>query len=593
MFKKSILLLLCCSLSSISVFAWDEEDACFTLLNEAIINDSRFVDSDIFPDGDLSKVYFEWKNSYGDLTTYDNFKDERAENPNSGNNYFIARRNNIGTIITRNDYVVSQIVGFGRDSNFDFPLKSPDNNSYWDKYKFWWDFFKEYVMYTHHLNRSSEWYPLLSCGVVKVIPLDDRTFSDISEWDYMTNVLVGIKNQEKLWNRKCSSWFEWEKISWENDTDFYQMKANICVQNYAEADYLKMEVISLAYDNGSNYMSEYYTHPLQVEAMLDPANQAGWLRGVQDAFRDKLIDETCFRLIHWNPRPNYCDSWWPTVSTWKGLNLAQLLIPSAQAALDIWDTVMPEEEEESWLLGYGDLPYTLYKKLQSIPDESFREYMLISVLPNFDRIIENKKENNQVLSPFEDTFLSCWLDFIERRSVVEDFLNNLNVDEFSVLNLSYSNKKYWDCIIPYPDKDNIGTVIEWSFSSNQLLAQKLSGNFVEEELSESSLKFAQEREELTQEKNELLLSLEKKFNEWEVTFDEIIAEKEIIQEEYNTKISAIDLEEISELEQGAISDSQEDGITKNTNIKMILFIITCITLWAICIFLVFYKKRNA
>jgi hypothetical protein len=56
------------------------------------------------------------------------------------------------------------------------------------------------------------------------------------------------------------------------------MKANVCVQSYDESDYLKLEVISIAYDNNSERLNEYYTHPLQVEAMRNNANHAQGLK---------------------------------------------------------------------------------------------------------------------------------------------------------------------------------------------------------------------------------------------------------------------------------------------------------------------------
>jgi len=194
------------------VYAGQEEDACFVLLNQAVKNDSRFSDSEIFVNGDLTEVLFdESNNSYHDFSSYDGFVDRRAENPDNVWNgiygdeyYFDARRNNIGTIISGSNYVISQISWFGKDSNFDFPLESKSGPQFGDKYILRDNYFKEYVLYTHHLNSYP--YDLLSCGIVRVIPLWDRSFSDINESWYMTNILNGSKNQPKLWNRKCASW---------------------------------------------------------------------------------------------------------------------------------------------------------------------------------------------------------------------------------------------------------------------------------------------------------------------------------------------------------------------------------------------------
>jgi len=66
------------------VYAGQEEDACFVLLNQAVKNDSRFSDSEIFVNGDLTEVLFdESNNSYHDFSSYDGFVDRRAENPDN------------------------------------------------------------------------------------------------------------------------------------------------------------------------------------------------------------------------------------------------------------------------------------------------------------------------------------------------------------------------------------------------------------------------------------------------------------------------------------------------------------------------------
>ena len=261
------------------------------------------------------------------------------------------------------------------------------------------------------------------------------------------------------------------------------MKANVCVQSYDESDYLKLEVISVALDNDSERINEYYTHPLQVEAMRDNANHAQWLKWIQDVFRQKLVDETCYSVIHWSRSnlPDRCNNdFWPISYDYKLFSLKDLFLPEAFADSVRWDSSVSEmleaesalDEEDTWLMVYWNLPYTLYTKLESIPDESFREYMLLSVLPNFDELIQHREDNDVLLTPFEETFLSCELDYQERLSVVVDFLENLDVESFSLSNLQYSNEKYWDCIIPYPDEDKLLTVVEGSFQSNQLLAEK-------------------------------------------------------------------------------------------------------------------------
>lgn len=536
---------------------WSEESECFSLLNIAVTQDNRFTDSEIFPDGDLSKVlYDEASSSYYDFSSYSNFWNIAALNPeNSGwsswdDYYFEARRNNIGTIVSWNNYVLSQISWFWRDSNFDFPLESKTGDTFGDKYKFNGNFFKEYVLYTHHLKSSSEGYPLMSCGIVKVIPLEWRTFSDINESGYMTNILNGVKKQENLWNQKCASWFEWSPkvVSGEK---FYQMKANVCVQSYDESDYLKMEVISIAYDNDSERINEYYTNPLQVEAMRNNSNHADGLKWIQDVFREKLEDETCYSVIHWSKSnlPARCDNKYGPISYEPiEFSLWEFFFPVVYAersnTIDL-PHLAPEEEEDTGMLVYGDLPYNLYKKLETIPDESFREYMLISILPNFEELIHHREENNVLLTPFEEVFSSCGLDYNQRLSVVKDFLIHLDVENFSLSQLQYSDESYGDCIIPYPDADKISFVVAWSFDSNQLLAEKLTNTYFPEWDNDHIDLYIQKREALLAELNKNLKEIESRFNTWEIDVEQAAALKILEQEKFQWEIDKNNLQTLT------------------------------------------------
>lgn len=586
--------------------AGSEEDACFLLLNEAVWNDQRFKDSDLMPNWDLTNVlYDESNNSYYDFWTYSNFRVKRAENtantwyPYGDEYYFEARRNNIGTIIAWNNYVISQISGFWRDSNFDFPLESKTWTPFGDKYKFNGNFFKEYVLYTHHVNSYSESYPLMSCGIVKVTPLWWRTFSDINESGYMTNILNGIEKQDNLWNKKCASWFEWEYVS-EWDKDYYKMKANVCVQSYDESDYLKLEVISIAYDNDSSRLNEYYTHPLQVEAMRDNANHAQWLKWIQDVFASKLVNETCYSVIHgyrYN-LPERCNNTYGPVSYQsKVFSLWDILFPVANANLDISNTEnIFEEEEDTWLMIQWNLPYRLYEKLEAIPDESFREYMLLAVLPNFEELIAHRLENDVLLTPFEETFLSCWLDYNQRLEVVIDFLADLDTENFSLSNLDYTNESFWDCIIPYPDKDKISTVVDGSFDSNKLLAEKLSGVYAPPSDSPEVGEYIKKREEYLAELNTAISDIESRFNSWEIDINRANVLKIEQQEKTQMKIDSLDFStwSLSDLDSEIIDETLWDKSDTNESFVIYYILIALLTLlwWAFIVFSFYKKNKN-
>lgn len=611
--KKIFLLMAFICLSTSSLHAslndgksWSEEAACFKLLNQAVANDIRFKDPVILEKGDLSKVLFdEANNSFYDFSTYENFWNASVRNPanawGSGWDDYIfeARRNNIWTIISWNNYVYSQISWFWKDSNFDFPLESKTGKPFGDKYRLNWNFFKEYVIYTHHLRSSTEDFPLMSCWIAKVIPLWWRTFSDINESWYMTNILNGIAPQANLWWKKCASWFEWSYDSqdWE---DFYKMKANVCVQSYDESDYLKLEVISIAFDNDSKRINEYYTHPLQVRAMRNNATHAQWLAGIQKVFRDLLESETCYWVVHGNRSnlPSSCgNNFGPISYNRSHFSFLDYIFPKAYAdrptQIEI-PVLTPEEEEDTGMMVQWNLPFKLNKKLEAVPDESFREYMLLSILPNFEELIQYRQDNDVLLTPFEEVFLSCNLDYTQRLWVVTDFLENLNVESFSLSKLDYSDETYWDCIIPYPDKDKIDIVVAWSFESNQLLAQKLNGSFAPSPDSPEVAEYIRKREALLVWLNRELELIDSRFNSWEIDSNTANILKRDIEEETSIAIESIDFWswEFSESQNEIIENTLGSSDENSTNIMIYVIIAVLMTLWVSSVGFAFYKKNK-
>lgn len=588
-----------------STFAWVEEDACFKLLNQAVKNDARFKDKSILKNGDLSKVLYNEGNSADyDFSSYDNFYQERsyktAYEPSSqtwSEYLFSARRNNIGTIISPSNYIYSQIAWFWKDSNFDFPLSVKSWIPLWDAYKLNGNFFKEYVLYTHHLNNNP--YDLLSCGIVKVIPLSKKTFSEISEGWYMTNILTGKTNQSVLGGNICNSGFEWEYVS-DSGQNFYKMKSDVCVIDYAEKDYLKIEVISLAYDNGSTRLNEYYTHPLQVMAMKNNLNHTAWLKGIQEVFFDLLKTKTCFSVVHGAKQflPASCNGkYGPVAFVWNQKNLFSLffdfLFPATFARLDI-GSEFSQKEEDTGMLAFESISYRLYEKLKLIPDAAFREYLTLAIIPNFEELIQHRKENNVLLSPFEETFLACGIDYAERVKIVEDFLEKLDLSTFSLMNLTYLNPKFGDCIVPYPDKQNIGKVIEGSFDSNKIFAENISGINVWWDISPQAQQYFQEREALLEVYNTQLQNIEKRFSAGEIDFDTMKSEKESIETQYATNIKVLE-QKITELWESKISNTLSDTVGERYENKRFLLIIIVLLIlsgmWVI-LYVIFSSKKG-
>ena len=545
MIKHILILWLFLSIPSIT-HAWQEEEKeCFTLLNKAVQEDNRYNNSstsEILVNWDLTEVlYDESTNSFKDLSTYENFSSAMAVNPVPKtalqisewltHTDFLARRNNIWTIVASWNYVISNIVGFWKDSNFDFPL-TPNNpaNSYWDAYKFDGGVFREYVAYTHH---NYEW-DFMSCGIVKINPLSGKNFSNISESGYKTNIL----NWES-----CGSWFEWNKVTSLSGKEFYKLKSNVCVSDYENKDYVKMEVISVAYNNASTYMNEYLTHQLQVKAMDDLWNSAvWWLKAIWETFRDYVYNQTCLSLIHptTSTLPSACAwAYWDdfVFNKVESRSLLSFIFPSAEAKRE-WLKLSQEVEQSKWMVVYEDFPYELYQKLNSIEDETLKSYLLLSIVPNLEEMIMHRKQNDILISPYEETFLACGIKYSERSEILQSFIKNItDVSEINLENLSYANPKFWDCIVPYPDKKNLKTEIAWSFPSNRILAQKLNGTYKYEEVPEEMKKFLEDSKKLEADYSKKMNSLLEKFNWWSLTTDEynkaIAEEKKSFEEDQN------------------------------------------------------------
>ena len=118
-------------------------------------------------------------------------------------------------------------------------------------------------------------------------------------------------------------------------------------------------------------------------------------------------------------------------------------------------------EEARGMVVYDGLPYELFEKLEQIPDQNFQDWLRVALTPNYDRLIEVKIESNEVLTPEEEVFQSCGIDYTARIEIITEFLENLDLEkDFDITQLVYSDRRFGDCIIPYPDARNKATVIE-------------------------------------------------------------------------------------------------------------------------------------
>jgi uncharacterized protein (UPF0128 family) len=92
---------------------------------------------------------------------------------------------------------------------------------------------------------------------------------------------------------------------------------------------------------------------------------------------------------------------------------------------------------------YDNFPYELYEKINSIKDKTFRSYLLLSIVPNLEELINNRKDNGILLSPYEKTFLKCPISYKQRSEILQDFIKNIkDVNDIDYNELSYSNKTF-------------------------------------------------------------------------------------------------------------------------------------------------------
>ncbi len=103
---------------------YTEETQCMQILSDAIKN----TDDRDLKGVDLTSVNVPNKSGIYDLSKYFDKENKHgfigARSSRYAENYFFrARRNNIGTILTNRNYIKSQIVPFGQNTNFEYPLQ--------------------------------------------------------------------------------------------------------------------------------------------------------------------------------------------------------------------------------------------------------------------------------------------------------------------------------------------------------------------------------------------------------------------------------------------------------------------------------------
>jgi hypothetical protein len=187
------------------------------------------------------------------------------------------------------------------------------------------------------------------------------------------------------------------------------------------------------------------------------------------------------------------------------------------------------------------------------------------------------------------------LTYEERNNVVVDLLEWIEDPEnFDPSNVKYSNKKFGDCIIPYPDSENRKTVIEDSFESNKLLAQKLNGSYEAPEVEVEITKMIEEENSKKLEYQQNIDKLTNNYNEGLINWEEL--EQKVNEEKQKLEDSLKQIEDKYSKIFMETSPSDEYEMIKNqdkkTNPLVYVVVAVLLLLWVALLFMAFNKNKN-
>lgn len=545
-----------------------EEDLCFNILTENVLNNYG-VDLSY-----VEKSSESWERI--NLSTYENFKKNTVYNANQKYasewlKLFWAKRNNIWTIVASGDYILSQFSGFWDSTNFTFPLKSSNRKfDLGDKYPD----FRQNIVYTHHLLS----WDFVSCAYLKVTPKGTHDLYSISQDDYKTNTFEGSGFEILDYSVK-KEWKDWEK-------EFLVWKVNISANDYADKPLFLIELTTVAYNNKSSYFNEFETFPLQVQAMTNPDNRSEWLANVMEEFYNKVTSTTCLGLVNKGSLPSKCN--WTEKSLSFIDKIYSFIFPSVDAKISPVENYEKLMKKAKGLIIYDGLPYNLYKKILEIPNQNLKNALIIAIIPNFDDIIVNKENNNIILSPYEKVFSKCWMKYSERMDNVIDFVTNLNIKNIDYNNFDYLDSKFWECVIPYKDKDNIWKEVQNSFESllkdsseimpitekEENLIKEI--NKIENKFNNNSMEFQKKLESWDYISDEFKKSYDEKRDIFNKKHEELLIEFASIQNNLNDKET---IEKFYNDKKDIIKSEWEKIIKENNNKYFYI--------WTIVLFLIF------
>lgn len=400
--------------------------------------------------------------------------------------------------------------------------------------------------------------------------------------------------------------------------EFLVWKVSIGSNDYWDQPFFDAKVLTVAYNNHSVNLNEFETFPYQVKAMTNPDNVDSWIFWVVQEFRNSVKDNTCLKLV----RPN--GSLYPGVCWWKAKSLSymikqektyntqlsfleKLILPQAYAK--IWNVLSDDEqkilnqqtEKGRGIILFDGLPIEVLNKIKMIQDKWLSKSLISSVALWVDKIIKYKKDNWLPLSNYETIFSWCDITYDDRMKNVIDFVNKINdPNKIDYKNLEYLNPKFWDCIVPFPDKKHINQEIENSFPSNKYLARIEQNKDIDKAIIDNkneANKFINEKIILETEYNEKMQQIQKEIDSW--VYIEGLNEKiNLVKTEFDKKSWEIDkkIEEITKWIETNKKD-KDNNIEKNKQIENnysnpVIIVIILLLIWWIFLFIWLRRKSK-
>lgn len=175
-----------------------------------------------------------------------------------------------------------------------------------------------------------------------------------------------------------------------------------------------------------------------------------------------------------------------------------------------------------------------FNSLINFHSQNFPLYIAISISPDTQTHINDKQSIPFLLSSFESTFQSCAIDLSDRQGIARTLITDIHNDTYANIDeVRYSDIRYGDCIIPFPDQRRWSTTVSDSFPSNRLIAESLAWNHLRFWVLEDSVNLFSLSDivlgasyEWVQDNN--LLSLQSSRVEQDVLFDKQVGKSKIL-----------------------------------------------------------------